>query len=166
MKIKSRKEIFGFTLIELLVVISIIGFLTTVAVVSLNNARIKARNAKRIADVKEIRTALEMYYNDNGAYPVSTGGVQWDGLYTCWGTSSTNWIAGLVPTYMSALPRDPRNHTTCSEQYIYRSDGVGYKILAHSPEDCASIKAQYPSLVDPMRDCWAIGYWNPAGAGY
>jgi prepilin-type N-terminal cleavage/methylation domain-containing protein len=50
----------GFTLIELLVVIAIIGLLSTLAVVSLNGARSKARDAKRLSDVKAISTAIEL----------------------------------------------------------------------------------------------------------
>ncbi|PIW79613.1 MAG: pilus assembly protein, partial [Parcubacteria group bacterium CG_4_8_14_3_um_filter_48_16] len=61
MKILNKK---GFTLIELLVVIAIIGLLSTLAVVALNNARLKARDAKRIADIKQIQTALELYYTE------------------------------------------------------------------------------------------------------
>jgi uncharacterized protein (TIGR02145 family)/prepilin-type N-terminal cleavage/methylation domain-containing protein len=59
----------GFTLIELLVVIAIIGALSTLALVSLNSARIKGRNAKRVADIKQISTALELYYSDHNSYP-------------------------------------------------------------------------------------------------
>jgi len=58
----------GFTLIELLVVIAIIGLLATMAVVSFGNAQSKARDAKRIADVKQIMKALELYYDENGSY--------------------------------------------------------------------------------------------------
>ena len=59
----------GFTLIELLVVIAIIGLLSTLAVVALNSARQKARDAKRVADVKQIQTALELYFNSSSGYP-------------------------------------------------------------------------------------------------
>lgn len=62
----------GFTLIELLVVIAIIGILSTFAVVSLQGARSRARDAKRISDVRQIMIALELYFNDAGQYPAST----------------------------------------------------------------------------------------------
>jgi prepilin-type N-terminal cleavage/methylation domain-containing protein len=66
---KNNKS--GFTLIELLVVIAIIGLLSTLSVLALNTARAKARDAKRISDVKQIQTALEMYYNDVSDYPAA-----------------------------------------------------------------------------------------------
>jgi len=57
----------GFTLIELLVVIAIIGLLSTLAVVSLNSARAKARDARRLSDVKQLSTVLEMESTSNPA---------------------------------------------------------------------------------------------------
>ena len=58
----------GFTLIELLVVIAIIGLLSTLAVFSLNSARTKARDAKRISDMKMLSTAMEMFATEGGTY--------------------------------------------------------------------------------------------------
>lgn len=60
----------AFTLVELLVVISIIGLLSTLALVSLNGARAKARDAIRINDIKIISDAIEMYNIDNDEYPI------------------------------------------------------------------------------------------------
>ena len=60
-----KKNKTGFTLIELLIVISIIGVLSSVVISSLKTAREKARDAQRLSDVKQIQTALEMFYNEN-----------------------------------------------------------------------------------------------------
>ncbi|TSC92526.1 MAG: putative General secretion pathway protein GspG, partial [Candidatus Berkelbacteria bacterium Licking1014_85] len=64
----------AFTLVELLVVISIIGILAGVVTVSLSSARAKARDAIRKTDLQTIKTALEMYYDENGTYQVNGGG--------------------------------------------------------------------------------------------
>ncbi len=76
---RNIKSIFsrGFTLIELLVVISIIGILSSVVLASLNSARAKARDARRMSDLNSIQIALEMYYLDYGTYRIS--GTGWLG---------------------------------------------------------------------------------------
>jgi prepilin-type N-terminal cleavage/methylation domain-containing protein len=110
----------GFTLIELLVVIAIIGLLSTLAVVALNNARMKSRDAKRISDIKQIQTALELYYNDVGSYPAGvTGGSP---------------IASGGVTYMSSVPTNPTpvNDGICAAAsaytYIQTSSGASYTL--------------------------------------
>lgn len=59
----------GFTLIELLVVVAIIGVLASVVITSVNSARAKGRDAKRLRDIHEIQTAIEFYITDNGVSP-------------------------------------------------------------------------------------------------
>jgi|TARA_B100001971_G_C18137464_1_gene508464 general secretion pathway protein G len=68
---KHKQNNHGFTLIELLVVISIIGILSTLAVVSLNNARLKARDTKRVSDMRQLQTALELFISDRNGYPAA-----------------------------------------------------------------------------------------------
>jgi general secretion pathway protein G len=62
----------GFTLVELLVVIAIIGILAAIGITALSTARVKARDAKRIADLKQIQAALELYFNEKGNYPTGS----------------------------------------------------------------------------------------------
>ena len=143
----------GFTLIELLVVIAIISLLSTSVMASLSSARSKARDSKRMQDMVQIRTALEMYYNDNNRYPLPYPGV-WAGVSTgtCGPgngqTSGANaYIAGLTPTYISILPTDPGTAGNCNG-YLYRSDGTNYKFLVHASAE------SYPTAGKPFYDPW------------
>lgn len=156
----------GFTLIEMLIVIAIVAVLTTIVIVSANSARKKARTAQSLNDLGMLQLALANYQGDNnGRYPSSQGGAgPWDGLYTSFGDSSTTWIAGLSPKYIRVLPRSPYNTTDGGLNYIYNSDGVNYKLIWHGPEDCVGVKKTHPELIDPMRDCYAYGYWTPNAA--
>lgn len=67
MRNKNQK---GFTLIELLVVIAIIGLLAGGVMLALASARVRSRDTKRIADIKEIATAMESYFVQCNSYPV------------------------------------------------------------------------------------------------
>ncbi len=84
---KKNKK--GFTLIELLVVIAIIGILSSVVLASLNNARRKSRDARRVADIGQLRLALEPYFDTNRDYPASGS------------------LSALAPTFIAAVPVDP-----------------------------------------------------------
>ena len=116
---KTNKK--GFTLIELLVVIAIIGLLSTLSIVALNSARARSRDARRVSDVKQIQTALEMYYNEMSFYPAAlvTGNAIKGTLY---GAASS--------TYMTAFPAppSPANDGVCnvaSTSYIYAQTDSG-----------------------------------------
>ncbi len=109
----------GFTLIELLVVIAIIGLLSTLAVVALNSARLKARDAKRVFDVQQVQTALELYFNDQQGYPAGTGTLG-TGSFSCLGTDGWG-PAGCAGAYMGQVPVNP---TPNGADYTYASDGT------------------------------------------
>ena len=157
----SRKKIIkaaGFTLIELLVVISIISFLAAASITMLNSARIKARDTSRKASLKQIQTALNLYYDANSQYP-STGGAWWGvsangGSRTVSGVNA--YIPGLTPTYIATLPVDPLNDRTGWSGYLYQSDvdGTNYKFLSHAvgPESFPSAGQPF---YDPVRPTWA-----------
>ncbi len=122
----------GFTLIELLVVIAIIGLLSSVVLASLNTARAKARDAQRAATIRQLQNAVEFYYHDNGSYPLGCrGSNQWSGHSTSYGDCNTNYITGIA-NYMPSLPIDPSGDNLPGAGFLYRSDGQGYKIMAHN----------------------------------
>ncbi|MEI7452190.1 MAG: FISUMP domain-containing protein [Candidatus Falkowbacteria bacterium] len=113
---KNRKS--AFTLIELLVVIAIIGILATIAVVALQNARAKARDARRIADVKQIQTALELFFNDQGRYPTTAE----FGIGSIYSTTTNGTTSYMVKIPTAPTPND-NNCSTTDNVYKYSSFG-------------------------------------------
>lgn len=108
MKKLRNKETKGFTLIELLVVIAIIGLLASVVLLALNSARAKARDAKRVADLRQFQTAMELYANDNPGYLTATAALPCT-------LGAANCLNGLATTYIGAIPTAPTpNETGCT----------------------------------------------------
>ncbi len=92
----SKQKQKAFTLIELLVVIAIIGILATLAVVALQQARSRARDSKRMADMKQVQTALELFFNENGRYPTTE---EWN--------SGSIVSSSTGETFMYSIPSAP-----------------------------------------------------------
>lgn len=65
----KRRRLAGFTLIELLVVVAIIGLLASVVLVAMGNARIKGRDARRLSDVQQVKSGVNIHYNVGSGYP-------------------------------------------------------------------------------------------------
>lgn len=115
----------GFTLIELLVVIAIIGLLSSVVMVSLNSARAKARDAKKMSDLKNIQTAIYLYYDTHGYMPINAT----IGNEVCDGTTPVDetpigqvYYDQLMQTlvnekFLSSIPRTPGNGGYCYYDY-------------------------------------------------
>ncbi|MFC1700756.1 type II secretion system protein [Patescibacteria group bacterium] len=105
----------GFTLIELLVVIAIIGILASIVLVSLNSARQKARDVRRVSDMRQIALGLEIYYDDNAGYPGDADAVgcnDWAAMVTALETGNQ----------MSGVPVDPLD--VAPNQYFYEADAL------------------------------------------
>ncbi|OIO06599.1 hypothetical protein CO115_00980 [Candidatus Falkowbacteria bacterium CG_4_9_14_3_um_filter_36_9] len=111
----------GYTLIELLFVVVIIGLISTVAIVSFNNSRAKARDAKLLNDVYVLQKALDMYFDDHGEYPPHTGD---EGVNLAWGMWAGSRYTGIkgdateavfknaMQQYMAHLPNPEGYYTT------------------------------------------------------
>ncbi len=172
----------SFTLIELLIVVAIIGILAALIIVSVNSAAAKARDAKRVEDLRNIQKALALYYTANGSYPSTSGG--WWGNCPGGGShpvsGSNGYVPNLAPTYIPSLPLDPRqgingvttdtgncpggaNASFIWACYLYQSNGVDYKIEANcTPE---SYPANNPFLDPPHPAAeWAI--YTPGAANW
>ena len=99
---ETLKKQLGFTLFELLVSISIIAIMTALASVAFSGAQKKARDARRVQDIKLVQTAAEQYYSQNNyVYPAN---------------DTTPWI-GSSQNILDVFPKDPKSATNYS--YVY-----------------------------------------------
>jgi type II secretion system protein G len=159
---RARPTNRGFTLIELLVVVAIIGMLASVVIASLGNVRVKGRDARRIADLTQIRTALELYYSTNNEYPTN-------GYWTCSFDAATwNGLQTALAPYIKVLPKDPLNTgypwVTGSYGYCYGRISANEYDLVTQLEDpnnrnrCA-LNGWLARFADPDASwCGALGF--------
>ena len=172
----TNKTLKGFTLIELLIVISIIGLLATTSMISLNSARVKARDTRRKADLKQIANALDLYYNTYNYFPPARPSSSCGGYRNDFATSYcslANWLTtdNNFLKFIPLLPKDPLNKLVGddtpwwqSNTYTYgvSSDGQSYDLLTSlentSDKDRCELKLWYSVAVWPGdTGCWSSG---------
>jgi len=126
----------GFTLLEILLVVGIISILAGIVIVAINPSKQLAtvRNTERKSDIKQIYSALTQYYITNSKYPAGissslteicdTGDLA--SSTTAYGGGSCSGLVNLsqlVPTYVTAIPKDPQASTT---------NGAGYQVMLNA----------------------------------
>ena len=114
----------GFTLIEMLIVVVIIGILSSIVLVGVSGFRERARDTKRVADLRQVQNALEVYYAKNTVYPNQP--ADWAGLATS--------LAGLI----SSLPSNPKGSDytyVVSENKQHYVLGATLEVAGHSAFD-------------------------------
>jgi prepilin-type N-terminal cleavage/methylation domain-containing protein len=134
----------GFTLIELLVVIAIIGLLSTIIAAPIQNARKKARDAKKIAELKAMQLALEQFAESNsGNYPFT--------------------LLALSPAYMPVLPTFASSTTSSARDAFAYTFYIGNVAGALSPVFAYHLGAKlevFGPALETDRDCWGAFVGN------
>ncbi len=105
----------GFTLIELLVVLGIISLLSSIIIVSVHDARRKARDARRMGDMEQLNKAIQQYTIDKGHAPYINDPTNCSAAGYMVGANcvavdfDSTWISlgvDLAP-YVKTMPHDP-----------------------------------------------------------
>lgn len=110
----------GFTVLELLVAVAAIVIIGTVVVTSVSSSRRAARDTRRAEDLRQLRTALELYFDSNRRYPQTLG--------------------ELAPNFIPGVPRDPGGNpyayvplgtlSTCGSYHLGANLETGHQVLA------------------------------------
>lgn len=166
----------SFTLIEILIVIAIIAILASVVFVSLNSSRVKARNARAMADLKAIEQALILYHDENGTVPARYSNP----YFMCTIGAGLNsegkpCLQELVDGgYLSTLPKGPNNKCPaecthngiggdCTKEcYLYHfyESGIAMAQYTMTPEQYGPFPyGLHCSSIETTSGDWRGGWW-------
>lgn len=103
---------YGFTLPELLIVMTVMAGLAAIMMVSYPASQRRARDTRRISDIKQYQTAIELYANRQGSYA---------------GLSGTTPSASCSTLGLTNCPNDPKG-----SPYVYEMSvtGTAYALWA------------------------------------
>ncbi len=135
----------GFTLVELLVAVGIIGVLASVSIVSINSVRQKARDAKRISEVKQMQNAFEAYMSNNGSYPQGATAIIGDATHDALCADAAGFVGDAAactqPVFMQKVNRDPLNGAQ-GHEYSYQAKTAAAANCA-APGPCESYELKF-----------------------
>lgn len=154
----TKKSFKGFTLIELLVVIAIIGLLSTIVAAPVQTARKKAKDVKKIAEIKQMQTALANFANDNGQYPA--------GSTTALGID----LSSLSPQYMPNLPSSLKSGSAKDKTMFVSYRGLSPSSLASATYGTTTFGYHlgvslevFNTVLADDNDCWGVISTSTAG---
>lgn len=125
----------AFTLVELLIVLAIIGLLSSVVISSTTVSRTKARDMRRIGDLKEIQLALAIYYDVNKSYPTTLAPI-------------------VTDKYLSVIPSDPDSTKIYEYQLNSGKYCLGANLEGTAPTDIVDANCAIPSSGVGVSDSW------------
>ncbi|MEN9920819.1 MAG: hypothetical protein RL538_712 [Candidatus Parcubacteria bacterium] len=151
----------GFTIIEVLVVTAIIGVLAAIVFASFGTARQQSRDKVRKSDLKQLQLAIEVYKSQHGMYPArgcSVSGTIWTAPPPTTGnsyvTQCSDYIQGLTPDYIPALPVDPnQGGADLGFEYLTNADRSAYKVVVHNTVEVNTITSYADEFARCPRNC-------------
>lgn len=162
----------GFTIVELLIVIVVIAILAAIVIVAYNGIQGRARDSRRVQDMKTIVKGLEIYKTNNGSYPApvsTTGAAGWE--VSTDGTSPTNFLSALISSTngISKVPVDPTNTGVAGDLAPAASKNnfeYFYYRYAAGDNGCDSARGAYYVLGIARMDGVASGQNSPGSPGF
>ncbi len=101
----------GFTMVELTIAVAIIALLSSVVLVSMSSTRARGRDSRREADIREISSAMNIYYQANGQYPQNLSSTTPRVMQ--FPIRVRNILTGALPNtvkYLDRVPNDPQTN--------------------------------------------------------
>lgn len=167
----ARHKQTGFTIVELLITIVVIGVLAAITIVAYNGIQQRANFSKMRSEVASINKTIQLYYADNGSYPVTPAGASGQACNGNWcgwlHSTGDNFIPGLSPKYIAAIPQLPISLPN-SDTYLYRSPlGTDYKLIrlvagTLSPEERTAMSDLITTDCSAAINDGRWGYWSSA----